>query len=394
MIFCRVQREKYYFFGMHRMRIAIFLNRLQLNGIHRMRLNLAREFLKIGHELDFVVGQAVGEMRSQLPVEANLHVIASRGSFFFLPGLVRYLHTRKPDYILSAYEDINIMVIFVNRVLGRHSKVLVSTHNALWPLRIEGRWTHRFKNRLLLSLLGSAYRKADAVVAVSHGLAKELSEVTGISPSHIRVIYNPVISDRFDAQVNETLSSELEPFFIDPVIGFFGRLREQKNLEILVEAFGLLRLHGVRCKLLIVGEGEKKSVINELVVSSGLDGDVLFHDFVDNPFGLMRHCTVVALSSKYEGLPNVLTEAMACGTQVVSTDCPHGAAEILENGKWGQLVPVGDAPALADALQRTLTKRFWVAPELLRERGLEFSAEHAAHAYLGVLGASLPLTRK
>lgn len=371
-------------------RVAIVLTRLEMNGIQRMRINLAREFLVRGYEVDFVVGQASGMLREFLPAECGLYVAAENGTAFFALGLLRYLRAKNPDCILSSYEDVSIMVVWLNVLRGRSARVLVGTHNALWPLSEEGSRLKKVKNSLILRLLGSAYKRADVVMAVSHGLAQELSGVIGREISEISVIYNPVVTGEFERLCAQAPPREIAEFKDGPLIGFFGRFREQKNLECLIDAFKHVR-RSIKCRLLLVGAGEKEDTLREKVGRVGLSEDVMFHPFVQNPFPSMRICDVVALSSKYEGLPNVLTEAMACGTQVVSTNCRHGAAEILGNGRWGQLVGVGDARALGDALQRAIDKSFWVDPDELRARAFEFSAETAADRYLDALGLPLRL---
>lgn len=371
-------------------RVAIVLTRLEMNGIQRMRMNLAKEFLARGYEVDVVVGHARGMLREVLPPGCSLHVVAERGPVFFFSGLLRYLRARDPVGILSSYEDVSIMVVWLNVLRGRSARVLVGTHNALWPLSEEGSRLKKLKNSLILRLLGPAYERADVVMAVSHGLAQELSGIIGREISEIRVIYNPVVTGEFERLFSQAPPREIAEFKDGPLIGFFGRFREQKNLECLIEAFGHAR-RSIKCKLLLVGAGEMEDALREKVGRAGFSEEVMFHPFVQNPFPIMRVCDVVALSSKYEGLPNVLTEAMACGTQVVSTNCRHGAAEILGNGRWGQLVGVGDATALGDALKRAIDKTFWVDPDELRARAFEFSAVTAADKYLDALGLPLRL---
>jgi glycosyltransferase involved in cell wall biosynthesis len=132
-----------------------------------------------------------------------------------------------------------------------------------------------------------------------------------------------------------------------------GRLHEQKDFQTLLRAFALVRARR-SARLIILGEGPERPALEAGVAKLGLTEDVDLPGFVPNPYAFMAGASQFVLSSRYEGLPTVLIEAMACGCPVVSTDCPSGPGEILDNGKYGRLVPVGDAAALAEAMEATL----------------------------------------
>jgi glycosyltransferase involved in cell wall biosynthesis len=134
---------------------------------------------------------------------------------------------------------------------------------------------------------------------------------------------------------------------------------------------------------MILGDGEDRPELQTLVQELGLEEAVALPGFVDNPYKFMKRADVFVLSSKWEGLPTVLIEALACGCPVVSTDCPSGPAEILEGGRWGPLVPVGDAGSLAKAILQVLERP--LNRELLQKRGLEFTVERAVQQYLELL---------
>jgi glycosyltransferase involved in cell wall biosynthesis len=165
-----------------------------------------------------------------------------------------------------------------------------------------------------------------------------------------------------------------------PVILGVGRLTVQKDFPTLIRAFARVRQKR-NARLLILGEGELRSELNALVAELGLQADVALPGFVENPFVFMRHASLFVLSSAWEGFGNVLVEAMACGMPVVSTDCPSGPAEILQNGKWGRLVPVGDVQALSEALLATLEES--THPDVAA-RAAECSVDRAVEGYLRV----------
>jgi glycosyltransferase involved in cell wall biosynthesis len=167
-----------------------------------------------------------------------------------------------------------------------------------------------------------------------------------------------------------------------PVILGVGRLATQKDFSTLLHAFARVRSQRP-ARLLILGEGDKRFELEALAQNLGLARDVRLPGYADNPFAYMRRCSVFVLSSAYEGLPTVLIEAMACGAPVVSTDCPSGPAEILEGGRYGCLVPIGDPDAMASAILTILQD----APDTTRtrQRAEMFSIEASVDQYLNLL---------
>jgi glycosyltransferase involved in cell wall biosynthesis len=238
------------------------------------------------------------------------------------------------------------------------------------------------RGRVATAWAGRFYRGADGVVAVSDGVADDFANVTGFQRSCIRTIYNPVLTPDLsvaaEAAVEDPWLDGDEP----PVVLGVGRLTTQKDFPTLLHAFARVRSQRL-ARLLILGEGDKRSELEALARNLGLAGEVRFPGYVDNPFAYMRRCAVFVLSSAYEGLPNSLIEAMACGAPVVSTDCPSGPAEILEGGRYGCLVPIGDAEAMASAILTILQD----APDTAgtRRRAEMFSVEASSAQYLSLL---------
>jgi len=233
------------------------------------------------------------------------------------------------------------------------------------------------------------YPWADALVAVSQGVAEDLANITRLPITDIRVIYNPVVMPDFHEKAKEPVD---HPWFAQgqpPVLLGAGRLVKQKDFPTLIRAFALVRQRRP-ARLIILGEEDKrdpsiKPQIEALVRELGLAGEVALPGFVDNPYAYMAKAAVFVLSSIYEGFGNVVAEAMAAGTAVVSTNCESGPMEILEGGKYGRLVPVGDVEALADAILATLYKP--TDPEVLQRRVGAFSVERVVEQYMEVLGS-------
>jgi glycosyltransferase involved in cell wall biosynthesis len=234
-----------------------------------------------------------------------------------------------------------------------------------------------------------SYLTADAIVTVSHGVADDLALHAGIPRERITTIYNPVVTpdllDKAQAPLDHPWFTPGAP----PVVLGVGRLHAQKDFPTLLKAFARVRAKQ-EARLMILGEGKnarkntvQRTALTALAAQLGVAADVALPGFVDNPFAYMARAAVFALSSAWEGLPGVLIQAMACGCPVVSTDCPSGPAEILENGEYGSLVPVGDDLSLANAILSTLNAP--PARDRLQARAAMFSVDRTADRYLEVL---------
>jgi glycosyltransferase involved in cell wall biosynthesis len=228
------------------------------------------------------------------------------------------------------------------------------------------------------------YPLADRIVAVSTGVADDLSEIIGIPRPRIEVIYNPVVTPEVLALSQESIE---HPWFQPgqpPVILGIGRLTKAKGFSALIHAFSAIRKNKLPARLIILGEGDERSKLEQLILQLSIETEVLLPGFHQNPYFFLRNSSVFVLSSLWEGLPTVLIEALACGTPIVSTDCPSGPCEILENGKWGTLVPVANENALVTAIQNTLTTPQRPTPEIAWAR---FRQEEVTLKYLRLVGS-------
>jgi glycosyltransferase involved in cell wall biosynthesis len=225
------------------------------------------------------------------------------------------------------------------------------------------------------------YPWADAVTAVSEGVAVDLVRAAKLSPSHVQVIYNPIVTPDLQKKSESLLE---HPWFRTgepPVVLGVGRLTAQKAFSVLIEAFAKVR-KSQPARLLILGEGEERPMLEALTKELGIEQDVNLPGFVSNPYSYMAHAALFVLSSRWEGLPTVLVEAMSLRTPVIATDCPSGPREILRNGQYGQLVPVDDPGALALAIQNFLTDR-GTCPE--EESWKPFELDFVTDQYLHLL---------
>ena len=300
--------------------IALFLPSLRGGGAERVMINLARGFSEQGLKVDLILAKAEGPYLSQVPPEVRVIDLHSDRVLRSLPELVRYLRRERPKAILSALDHANVVTIWARKLSRVPCRVVVSVHSTLSRAIAHDADLRR---RLMPNLIGIFYPWADEIVVVSGGVADDLTKTTGLQRERIQVIYNPVVTPDVFEKARESLG---HPWFAPgepPVILSVGRLTKAKDYPTLIRAFARVRReHPAR--LMILGEGEERPKLEALIRELDLEEDVSLPGFVDNPYAYMARSAVFVLSSAWEGFGNVLVEAMAVGTPVVSTDCPSG----------------------------------------------------------------------
>lgn len=360
-------------------KVCLVVPSLEMGGVERVLLNIAAGLLRHGILVDLVVSNARGLLRDSVPAGVRLIDLEVPRVLRSLPRLVKYLRMSRPDAIISAKDYQNIIVLWAVKMAHIPATVITTTHI---DMAVERKNWKGLKSRVIPYLVRYCYPWADHVVAVSQGVRDSLAKVTGFPKSKIKVIYNPVVSRELLVKADEPLD---HPWFAPgepPVLLSVGRLTQQKDYPTLIRAVALV-LRERPARLIILGEGEDRPQLELLIQELGLEQYAALPGPVENPYAYMARSAVFVLSSQFEGLPTVLIEAMACGCPVVSTDCPSGPAEILEGGRWGKLVPVGDESLLAKAIIQTLERP--PDRELLRKRALQFSVDRAVQEYLDLL---------
>ena len=290
-------------------------------------------------------------------------------------GVCAYLDRERPDAVLAMHVRASVAATMAIRSMGLRVRVVASLHKL-------------FRARSPRARISGFYPYADALVGISTDISEGLSGITGIPAERIHTVHNPIVSaDLF--RKSEASSGHA---WLDgpdrPVILAAGRLVEEKGFRTLLSAFAML-LARRRARLIVLGKGPELPVLLSEAEDLGIREHVDFPGFVANPYSFMASADLFVLSSRVEGLPTVLVEAMACGCPVVSTDCPFGPAEVLEGGRLGELVPVGDAKALASAMDLALD----TSPDdgLLRGRAKLFGVDRAVDRYEALLLGRPPL---
>lgn len=367
---------------MSKAKIAFFLPNLEGGGVERMAINLATGLLGRDYAVDFVLVHAAGSLLETVPPQAKVIDLHAARILAATSGLSRYLRENRPEALIAAPDAANLTAIWAKMLASSRSKIVIGAYtNYSQTLR----HVHKIQEWVYPPLLLCFHRFADVLIAVSRGAADDLARVTHVPRGRITVIYNPAVTKEIGPLSQVPIE---HPWFkpdSPPVILAAGRLNVAKDYPTLMNAFALLR-NRRPVRLIILGEGEKRAELTALAEKLKIAEDVALPGFVLNPYQFMAHCAVFVLSSIYEGFSCVIAEALACGAQIVSTDCPSGPGEILDHGKYGRLVPVGNPSALARAMEEAMIHPLPSDP--LRIRAEFFSAEAAIDRYLLALGLS------
>jgi glycosyltransferase involved in cell wall biosynthesis len=357
--------------------IAFFMPSMRGGGAERVLVNLAEGLVERGESVHVVLAEAVGPHLDHIPPGVKVVNLRSPRVLVSLGPLTRYLRRERPRVLISSMNHANLVALWASRLAGWRVPVIVTQHNTLSQ---TARHAGVFRN-LESRVLRAFYPWAARVVVVSRGAADDFAVMTGIPRDRIEVIYNPVITRNTLAAAREAPD---HPWFAPgqpPVILAVGRLTQQKDFATLIRAFAETRRQRA-VRLIILGEGPDRAELAALVDQLGVADDVSLPGFTKNAIAYMAASALFVLSSAWEGLPTVLIEALAAGTRVVSTDCPSGPREILQDGRLGTLVPVGDPAALANAMNNALSGGNGSIPS---EALVEFTRDAAVEHYLRLI---------
>lgn len=359
------------------MRIAVFVPSLRGGGAERVMLDLAHGFAERGVATDLVLPQVEGPYLTEVRPDVRIVNLDARRVLASLPGLVRYLRRERPDALLATLTHANLVALWARRLSRVPTRVVVREANTLTQVT---RGAGRDRRRLLPFLVRRFYPWADGIVAVSTGVALDLETNSG-TKGRMHILPNPIVTPELTSKAAEALDHPWFGVGEPPVVLGVGRLSKQKDFITLIRAFDRVRRERA-ARLLILGEGPERGRLEALIAELGLSAQVMLPGFASNPFAYMARAGVFVLSSAWEGMPGALIQAVACGAPVVATDCESGPREVLQGGRYGRLVPVGDPAALAEAIRATLEQPRTTVPIEAVER---FTRSAAVSGYLEVL---------
>lgn len=360
-----------------RPRIAFFSPAPGYGGAQRVTINLANTLADHGYDVDYVAGTLDGEFASEIGddvrmVDLDVSRIPVVGIAAAVPHLQSYLNETRPEVLFASRTHTSIPAIAAAATADVDVHVAPTVH-------CVHSHSSGLKDTLTKRLAARAWTAADGVIAVSDGVASDIAMSTAIDERDITVLNNPIDIERIQSQAEEPVDHEW--FAADDIrtIVSVGRLEPQKDRRTLLKAFE--RVHGddPDTRLIVVGKGSQRERLESLARSLGIEANVCFAGFVENPYAYMRQATVFVLSSKLEGLPTVLIEALACGCSIVSTECRYGPREILCDGEYGRLTPVGDPATMASTISDALEDP--IDPAVAHERAEHFSLRAGADRY-------------
>lgn len=365
-------------------RLVFHVPSLVGGGAERVWVLVANEMAARGHDVTLLVWNGDGpnaRLRHEAVklVDFGMPIVNEGfGKPATIRGLlrtVRFIRRHKPDAVYSAPEFANLVITLALILSGSKARFFPSVHSAASIPRGS------IGSEIAVALSGLVARRASKVIAVSAGVARDL-EKRGLAADKLAVINNPLPPGIDAAAGAHPWQARLAGMSDGPVIATAGRLTPVKDQATLLRAFA--RLAAERpARLVIFGEGPLRADLEALAGSLGVADRVLLPGYVNDPAACYAVADLFVLSSTSEGFGNVLIEAMAAGVPVVSTDCLHGPREILADGRFGQLVPVGDDAALARAMGQALDHP--VAASTLRARASDYSLDRVGERYAALL---------
>ncbi len=349
-------------------------------GIGTNIVNLANEFRKMGFRVDVVLDTLTGSLVHQLDDSVGVVKLKTSHTVGGIPSLVWYLLRNRPDVMLTPVVRHTVLALRAKSVTRSRTRVFAQVHStyskAFQILKPS-------KLKIRLRKIKKYYPRCELIITVSKGVTEDFSSLTGIPAAMMDHVYNPVFTKSLVTRADEKIPHGWFQPGQPPVILGVGRLVPAKNFPLLIRAFEIVR-QNTFCRCVIIGEGAERRAIESAIEKSGFPKDIELLGHMENPLPYMRRAGVFVLSSSWEGFGSVLVEAMASGCPVVSTDCPYGPREILEDGFYGHIVPVDDAIPMAQAISETLCNPR--DPQKMIKGAHRFDVTTIAETYLDKFG--------
>ncbi|MGA2893154.1 MAG: glycosyltransferase [Xanthobacteraceae bacterium] len=364
--------------------LAVVIRAFEGGGAQRDMILLCNALAAKGIRIAVLALRMDGPLRGLLDPDIVVNTVAGRQLRYAIPGLRRLIRDMAPRLVVSSEAGLNLCTLIAVRTLPWRRRPKLILREVGSPSIAQHRDPY-LQNRIAYRILRWAYRYADRIITLTEGARRDLIQNFAVPERIVAVMLtNAVVPP---AMVERLARWDGETGREDDLVVCVGRLSPEKDQATLIRAMGLLPA-GRPWRLALVGDGTERANLEALAHSMGLDDRILFTGQVDDPFAWMRRARVAVCASVYEGLCNAIIEALACGTPVVSTNCPYGPAEILQGGRYGALTPVGAAAAMAAAIDVALS----AVPDrgALRLRGLNYTAVRAAERFLEITAELQP----
>lgn len=363
-------------------KIAFFMHNFNCGGAEKVTIKLANELSSRGYIIKIIVRDNSGGLENTIGNNVsiqNLNLINKSKiskNFLNIIYLKKIIDQEDFDFLISVTSPMNLIAAIANCCCKNKIKLYATVHNAI---SMEKRSFNWMRHKLLKYFDKYVFK----TIVVSKEAQEDYIKTIGIDRKKTITIYNPVVSEEIvELQIMKNEHKWLHSNRNYKTILAVGRLTKQKNFEMLLKSIAIV-YKSVDVRLIILGEGELRKELENLASYLGISKIIDFHGFTTNPYSYFYNCDLYTLSSDWEGLPTVLIEAMACGCKIISTECPSGPKEILEDGKYGTLVMVNNEEAFANKIIETLDKN--VNKELQIQRSKEFSVDKSIESYLELI---------
>jgi len=361
---------------------------LVMGGAERYLVNLSEGLLDEGHEVTIILVEAKGPLLADVDKRCRMIVMNKTRVIKSISSLTSIFKENSPDVIISFQTHMNVSTLIAMALAKTTVPVIITEHAPIANhLNIGAPMLTRIKNGVMLTLVKNLYKRANKFIGVSTSVAQQYAEFSAIPRQNVRVIATPIVTPML---LMRAAQAPTHPWLIEkthPVIISMGRLVGEKDQATLIRAFGLLRKQ-MNARMIIFGEGVERKNLEEIIQNLGIGKDVDLPGEVLNPFREMSQADLYVHSAKLEGFGNVLVEALACGLPVIATDCPVGPREILSDGQYGVLTPVGDEYVLAKEMYRVLNMSKLEKDRIInagKERANEFTLNHSVKSYMDII---------
>ncbi|SUA60541.1 Mannosylfructose-phosphate synthase [Oligella urethralis] len=359
------------------MHITLLIPSLVGGGAEKVAIYLANEFIRSGNSVDIVTLRLDHTTKLKLNSRIKIKCLKAKKMSLAVFEFSKFLKKKNTDIVLSFMTDSNIVAAISIMFLKRKPKLFLTKHSTYTK---SENFFPKWLQLLAPYIVPVLYKRANKVICVTEGVAKDFQLRFNFPAESLEVIYNPLMAK----EILDKSQKELEPqAILEKTIGkkiilAIGRLVPAKNFSLLINAFKELNAKQ-SSHLVILGEGYLRKELTEQIHNLGLNDNVDMPGFIDNPYPWFKVADLFVLSSDYEGFGLVLAEALICGVPILSTNCEHGPSEILDNGKLGMLVPCGDMKSLVTGMISQLHNPLDVdATEKIRE----FDPKSIAGRYL------------
>ncbi len=367
-------------------KIAFFIPKLTYGGAERVIIDIANNLSKRGYLIDIVLAKGGNIYLEEISPSVNIINLNCKSTILSIFSLSKYIKKYSPNGIISALSHANCVALLSRKIMNKNIKVVVSERNISYRNTLN---KIGFKRIILDLLIKYLYPEAKCIVTVSEGVRESIIDTYKFKRNQVKAIFNPCDFKKINKLKSKSISNyEINNAFKSEnqkIILSVGSLTIQKNYSLLIKAFKIVRRE-INCKLIILGEGPERSKLEELCRNLGIDSkSIFFPGFIANPFPYMKDCDLYVMSSLWEGLPNVLIQALACNCKIISTDCDAGPREILEDGKWGRLIKVNDLNELANAMIEELRSKNKNLSNSSKGRLNRFNIDKVTNQYLDAL---------